>query len=427
MTESEVEGASLPTDGIDVDETSAYFGVTQTSDLILRLNETDRLNGLGEFLTLTSDLLLTGQFDFDVVSERLGCESGEIYYLFAGPFGILTMTDPLRLYLGQQDSEGNEGTAPDIPTEEIAALDTFNDPFRILKLLAVGHTVGGIKELDLYIAAFEELIVDASTNRVRLIALKAQLDQVLDKAKTTLEVSGLSVLSMTQVASKIIRAPEGAPPPKVAEPTTESTSPNPVEVVTSVAPEPVTITPESIPNPQNISDAEDALAAAFSGDNQPSTNSSLSVDSGPEDDSLASAFSVPTPAPVVTPAPNQTRSLVTEDPVKMADVSPESVPPKAPIPADTPTVLAPSRAPIGSRPAPTQPSFGQAAQPTFGALPSGAPSAAAAPRPAGTGKVRNAGAFGIRATIQTGVFCASCGIGVEHHWRHCPLCSNRLM
>ena len=51
MTESEVEGASLPTDGIDVDETSAYFGVTQTSDLIIRLNETDRLNGLGEFLT----------------------------------------------------------------------------------------------------------------------------------------------------------------------------------------------------------------------------------------------------------------------------------------------------------------------------------------------------------------------------------------
>ncbi|DAC25235.1 MAG TPA: hypothetical protein HA330_05135 [Candidatus Thalassarchaeaceae archaeon] len=425
MTESEVEGASLPTDGIDVDETSAYFGVTQTSDLILRLNETDRLNGLGEFLTLTSDLLLTDQFDFDVVSERLGCESGEIYYLFAGPFGILTMTDPLRLYLGQQDSEGNEGTAPDIPAEEIAALDTFNDPFRILKLLAVGHTVGGIKELDLYIAAFEEMVVDPSTNRVRLIALKAQLDQVLDKAKTTLEVSGLSVLSMTQVASKIIRAPEGAPPPKVAESTTESASPNPVEVVTSVVPDPVAPTPESIPSPQNISDAEDALAAAFSGDNQPSTNSTLPVDSGPADDALASAFSVP--APAVTPDSTQTIPVVTDAPVKMADVSTESVPPKAPIPTDSPTVLAPSRAPIGSRPAPTQPSFGQTAQPTFGALPSGVPSAAASPRPAGTGKVRNAGAPGIRATIQTGVFCASCGIGVEHHWRHCPLCSNRLI
>ena len=57
MTEADIEGASLPSDGIDVDETSAYFGVTKTSELIMRLNTTDPLNGLGEFLTLTSDLL----------------------------------------------------------------------------------------------------------------------------------------------------------------------------------------------------------------------------------------------------------------------------------------------------------------------------------------------------------------------------------
>ena len=426
MTESEVEGASLPTDGIDVDETSAYFGVTQTSDLIIRLNETDRLNGLGEFLTLTSDLLLTDQFDFDVVSERLGCESGEIYYLFSGPFGILTMTDPLRLYLGQQDSEGNEGTSPDIPAEEIAALDTFNDPFRILKLLAVGHTVGGIKELDLYIAAFEEMIVDPSTNRVRLIALKAQLDQTLEKAKTTLEVSGLSVLSMTQVASQIIRAPEGVPPPKPAEQVVESVTQVPVEVVASVPPEATTTpAPEQASEVQTISDAEDALAAAFSGEPTPSTPTTSPVDSGPTEDALASAFSVPTPSPpVVTPESPQSTVDV---PVKLDDVSTESVPPNAPIPADAPTVLAPSRAPIGSRTPPAQPTFGQTAQPTFGALPSSPPPSASTQRPAGTGKVRNIGIPGVRSTIQTGVFCASCGIGVEHHWRYCPLCSNRLM
>ena len=98
MSEIEVDGASLPSDGIDVDETAAYFGVTKTADLIMRLNTTDRLNGLGEFLTLTSDLLLTDSFDFDVVSERLECESGEIYYLLSGPFEIFTMTDGLRLY-----------------------------------------------------------------------------------------------------------------------------------------------------------------------------------------------------------------------------------------------------------------------------------------------------------------------------------------
>ena len=44
MSEIEVDGASLPSDGIDVDETAAYFGVTKTADLIMRLNTTDRLN-----------------------------------------------------------------------------------------------------------------------------------------------------------------------------------------------------------------------------------------------------------------------------------------------------------------------------------------------------------------------------------------------
>ena len=427
MTDSEVEGASLPTDGIDVDETSAYFGVTQTSDLIIRLNETDRLNGLGEFLTLTSDLLLTDQFDFDVVSERLGCESGEIYYLFSGPFAILTMTDPLRLYLGQQDSEGNEGVVPEIPAEEIAALDTFNDPFRILKLLSVGHTVGGIKELDLYIAAFEEMISDPSTNRVRLIALKAQLDQTLEKAKTTLEVSGLSVLSMTQVASQVIRAPEGASPPKPAEVVTESAVPAPAEVVSSFIPESTKSSPEPISEVQEISQAEDALAAAFSGEDVSPAPSTQPVETGPAEDALASAFSVSTPAPEVSSEPSPAVQPPV-NPIKLEDVSTESVPPTPPIPANAPTVLAPSRAPIGSRkPSPAQPTFGQTDQPTFGTLSSSGPTPVGTSVPAGTGKVRNAGVSGVRATIHTGVFCATCGIGVEHHWRYCPICPNRLM
>ena len=81
----------------------------------MRLNTTDRLNGLGEF-QLLQDLLLTDSFDFDVVSERLECESGEIYYLLSGPFEIFTMTDGLRLYLGQEDSR-NQGRSK-IPEEE---------------------------------------------------------------------------------------------------------------------------------------------------------------------------------------------------------------------------------------------------------------------------------------------------------------------
>ena len=105
----EVEGAVLP-DGIEVDEHSAYFGITDSSELVERLANTDRLNGLGEFLSMTGDLLLRqADFDFETAAQRLSVEGGEIYWLLSGPFGLLSWTDPIRVYLGQEDSMGNAG------------------------------------------------------------------------------------------------------------------------------------------------------------------------------------------------------------------------------------------------------------------------------------------------------------------------------
>ena len=407
MSEADIEGASLPSDGIDVDETSAYFGVTKTSELIMRLNTTDRLNGLGEFLTLTSDLLLTDSFDFDVVSERLECESGEIYYLLSGPFEIFTMTDGLRLYLGQEDSEGNQGSDPNIPEEEKNAINAFNDPFRLLKMFAVGHTIGGIKELDLYLAAFDEMVRDPDTNRVRLIALHHQLDQVLNKAKNTLEVGGLSVLGTTNVAMKVIEAPKDLP---------KSTPSNePVAVVETSTQIQETVTEEfsEISTPS----VQDELAAAFSSPQEEPTefiqeeSRDQQVDS--TEDVLGSAFAAAESQSPPTP-------------------NPPSLPPQS---ESSPPVLAPARAPIGSAStsSPT-PSFGESTNPTFGSIPQGqptfggtTPSTSVPSRSAGNGKVRGGGFPGIRSTIQTGVYCSSCGIGVEHHWRFCPVCSIRLI
>ena len=406
MTEEDIEGASLPSDGIDVDETSAYFGVTKTSELIMRLNTTDRLNGLGEFLTLTSDLLLTDSFDFDVVSERLACESGEIYYLLSGPFEIFTMTDGLRLYLGQEDSEGNQGSDPNIPEEEKNAINAFNDPFRLLKMFAVGHTIGGIKELDLYLAAFDEMVRDPDTNRVRLIALHHQLDQVLNKAKNTLEVGGLSVLGTTNVAMKVIEAPKDLP---VATDTHE-----PVAVVEtpSQIQEPVTEEISQIPT----SVVQDELAVAFSSSQEPTEifhEESSEPQGNLSEDVFSSAFAVAEPPSQPAPTP----------------------PSPSPKTESSPPVLAPARAPIGSARTPspsssfdssTSPTFGSISQgqPTFGEI---TPSASNPSRPVGSGKVRGSGVPGIRSTIQTGVYCSSCGIGVEHHWRHCPVCSIKLI
>ncbi|MEC7704644.1 MAG: hypothetical protein VX906_05310, partial [Candidatus Thermoplasmatota archaeon] len=134
MTDEEIQGAVLP-DGIEVDETAAYFGITDSSDLINRLAETDRLNGLGEFLSITGDLLLKqATFDFETAASRLEVEGGEIYWLLSGPFGLLSWTDPIRTYLGQEDSMGQPGGPnPEIGATEIDALDAFNDPFRLLK------------------------------------------------------------------------------------------------------------------------------------------------------------------------------------------------------------------------------------------------------------------------------------------------------
>ena len=109
MADEELEGAILP-EGIEVDETSAYFGITDSSELINRLAETDRLNGLGEFLSITGDLLLKqAMFDFEMAAARLEVEGGEIYWLISETFGILSWTAPIRVFLAQEESMGNPG------------------------------------------------------------------------------------------------------------------------------------------------------------------------------------------------------------------------------------------------------------------------------------------------------------------------------
>ena len=65
----ETEGASLP-EGIAVDEAAAYFGVTDSADIVVRLNQTDRINGMGEFFSHAIDLILQAEFVFEVVRDN---------------------------------------------------------------------------------------------------------------------------------------------------------------------------------------------------------------------------------------------------------------------------------------------------------------------------------------------------------------------
>ena len=54
MSTEALEGASLP-EGIDVDETSAYFGITESSDIVHQLMEMDVSNALTNFFASVSD------------------------------------------------------------------------------------------------------------------------------------------------------------------------------------------------------------------------------------------------------------------------------------------------------------------------------------------------------------------------------------
>ncbi len=47
------------------------------------------------------------------------------------------------------------------------------------------------------------------------------------------------------------------------------------------------------------------------------------------------------------------------------------------------------------------------------------------PKPQSGGRHRT-GVQGVHHVLQTGIYCGGCNIGVEHHWRNCPICGNRL-
>ena len=77
MAEPVLEGASLP-EGFEVDETSAYFGVTDSSDIVHQLMSMDRNQSIVAFFSIVSDVVLKpGEFDFEEASKVLNCEGAK--------------------------------------------------------------------------------------------------------------------------------------------------------------------------------------------------------------------------------------------------------------------------------------------------------------------------------------------------------------
>ena len=420
--EFDTPGASLP-EGIEVDEAAAYFGITDSSDVIVRLSQSDRLNGLGEFLALTVDLVLKDEFDFQSAAARLGCEDGEVYYLLSGPFGLLTMTDPLRRYLGQADSEGEIGPHPGIPESEIAVLDQLNDIMVLMRMVAIAHLVGGLRLLDHTLVTFEAWVLTPGAHKQQLLALSAELDNALNEAKAG-SISPLHSLGVPSAAPAAQPAPAVAAPAPAPQPEPQPTpAPTPVhapiqpDVQPQPAPTPAPVQPTVPPQPAPVQPVVPPQPDPVVSAPPPQPMSKPAPAPAPASPQPMSK-PAPAPAPASPQPPATTETLAPGlSPRPMGEQAPEEMvaqpaPETAQVPAPLPQPVAPARPPVASAqpaPAPAAPKP-ESAQDRVADLVS---------RP-------GAPAEGVHHHIQSGRFCGSCGIGVEQQWRHCPVCSTSL-
>ena len=338
----ELPGESLP-DGIDVDDAAAYFGITESSDMVHTLMAMDRLEAMEKFFEVLSDIvLLPGEFDFNAASERIQCEGGEIYYLVAGHLGIMTMPDPLSHYLGTPDSAGDSsGNTPSLSEQELAKLTTLADPMKLLKLLAVAYATGGKGEVTRYLTTVESYLAQPEANKASLLTVAEELEAALDVAGHALPVPTLA--SGVAASASVPMAPTPSPPtsvpvpkPTVNEPSIPlPTSPEPVPLPAAVAQEspsakvelppminePVVEPTVDTTNEKQVAKAtQDAFAGAF--------------DIGLKEESTEVPVSTPAPEPVPEELP-EPMVPVTSEPVQ--EVIPEPVPePTAPEPAVSP-------------------------------------------------------------------------------------------
>ena len=353
----ELPGESLP-EGIDVDDAAAYFGVTESSDMLHTLMGMERMEAMEKFFEVLSDVvLLPGEFDFTAASERIQCEGGEIYYLVAGHLGIMTMPDPLLKYLGLPDSSGvSSGNSPALSAEDLATLTAFADPMKILKLLAVAYATGGKGEVSRYLQGLEAFLAQPESNHASLVAVADELEAALDVAGHALPVpvlaSGAAATSSVALPSK----PKEAESKPVSVPTPASPSAAPSVPLPSGAPVPlpaanapvqpkVELPPTSnkavvepaldTTNEKQVAKAtQDAFAGAFDlglGDeseaDQPMADSEPEVQAEPEPTPVPAPEQEVQLEPVVAPEPEPTMEPEIEsEPLEHVDLSPLEMP-----------------------------------------------------------------------------------------------------
>ena len=227
-----VEGEILPT-GIDVDETSAYFGITESAEILDTLRALSPSDALCKFIEATADLILPGPIDLFAIAERLGCEGGEVYYLMADTFGLIQLADPMRRYLGGVDSMEQPGLPPptDLVPQHLEALERFTEHDHVLAGLALAFAAGGPSSVMQRHAELTAFLADPDVYRGNLIVLdqeiQTQRTQIVPKANlaalhlTTQEPEPEPVVTQNEASdafAKAVTAQLATPsPPEVSE------------------------------------------------------------------------------------------------------------------------------------------------------------------------------------------------------------------
>ena len=194
MAEPVLEGASLP-EGFEVDETSAYFGVTESSDIVHQLMSMDKNQSIVAFFTMVSDVVLKpGEFDFEEASKVLNCEGGEIYFLVSGHLGLMSFADPILHYLGLPNSLGEESPngKPDLEEAHFESLKRLSNPMNMLKVLAIAQSTVGPDEVMKYYLTLSELFNDVNSNHSLLIDIANEFDSALDVIGHPIPISHLA-------------------------------------------------------------------------------------------------------------------------------------------------------------------------------------------------------------------------------------------
>ena len=279
MSEGVPEGASLP-EGIDVDDAAAYFGVTESSDVLQQLMEMDSKQALSKTLEHLSDVVLQpGEFNFEAASERLQCEGGEIYFLIFGHLNLMSLPDPMLVFAGQQDSTGSTNSAHPLATEEvIESISVLFDPMQFLKILAIGYSTGGESEVDRYLSSIQDMMANPSANLEKIQTLASESKSSLDVAGHALPIA---LLASPGAEPATIEAGLAMPvQEKKPEPVSKPETPAPVEQQSPEEPVSVPLpTSESVPLPKTVEAEKPSTSVPL-----PSIETSVAIEESPKND-----------------------------------------------------------------------------------------------------------------------------------------------